>query len=793
MPDQTIHVLLIAINDYPVPSHRLNGCVNDLEAMKEYLRERCNNDVYALRLRELKNGEATRQQIIEAFDHFNEAKEGDSCLLFYSGHGSQMNAPEELWQFEKDRLLETIVCYDSRIDNGYDLADKELGYLIWKVTQGKNVHFTAVMDCCHSGTNTRGVNIKCRMTETSQRSKSIRELLGYEHYDRSSELEIYKSDHIQLAAARSDQAAKELEIAGKPRGVFTYCLLETLKRSNALLSYSEALPPVALKIACYVNDQYPQLDINGQAKKDAIFLNGSIKPNSQELLVNYDHKAGKWRLNFGSLHGMVAAATGTPAVIEINGSAKTKVKEVHASFSYLEDWGHKRREEVLPARILEMAAGKLCVGFAPDCLEEGKTNIVQLYEANRNVYFILEEDVQKARYIIHAVSIGEQPVLYLTKKESPRPVFQRIDHVDKTAAAIFFDHVAAVAKWAHVCELNNPVSAIGSNDLEIRLFRIEGEENPGSSAGEQVDHSQLVVFHYQFVNGKWVAPFFRLEVRNRTNRNFHVGALYMGNDFSICQLPINAEAFENLKRPVQWGCQPIEMANEKAYNVGIPEIQETIKLLVSTQDFYLNFFEQPGLEPDRVKEIKREIVTQRSPAGGRSDWKAIHIAISISRPVELKPLAPGEPVEAPNSFNKIRIPDGTGCDISFSTLQMNTRSLMVKPTFLNDPELGPFELTSGCNLSQGLSVIELWNFRNGALISDSYPIQIELNQELPENVVVIPYGYNKNANRYIPVGASDGLQHINIRCLPDMEPHDETVLSDQPLKVYLLKKIINTV
>lgn len=634
MPDKTIHALLIAINDYPIAAHRLNGCINDLEAMKAYLQERFDPNVYAINLRELKNEEATRQQIIAAFDHFNEAKAGDVCLLFYSGHGSQMDAPEAFWPFEKDKLLETIVCYDSRIDNGFDLADKELGYLIWKATQGKQVHFTAIMDCCNSGTNTRGdLKIKYRRTETNDNRKNVQQFLGYEQYNDDSPLTTYKSDHIQIAAARSNQLAKELEIDGKQIGIFTYSLLGTLHQSNSLISYSDLLPPVALKVGYYVNDQYPQLDINGETKGNTIFLNGAIRSNNQALLVNYDYTTGKWRLNAGELQGIIASTKDAPTLILINESEKARISEVQATISYLDGWDYEKKEEVLPARILEMANNKLSIGFAPDCIKEAQLNISALCEKNAPTFFKLENDLQKASYLIRTPSSNEQQVLRLTKKESTLPVFLSVKNIDKAAAAIFIDHIAAVAKWTHVCQLNNPVTSISSNDLDIRLFRIEGKLSAGDAAGELVDYSERVVFQYKLANDKWVAPCFRLEVKNNTNKNFQIKALYLGNDFSICQLPLNAEAFGNLQRPILWVCRPLQLFNEKAYRLGIAEINETIKVFVSTQDFNLNAFEQPGLEPERIRDVTREINTQPPPGTGQTDWKAIHINIRIARPV----------------------------------------------------------------------------------------------------------------------------------------------------------------
>ena len=101
------------------------------------------------------NGQATRQGIIDAWrSHLGQAGPGDVALFYYSGHGSQENAPPEFWDFEPDRQNETLVCYDSRSSDGWVLADKELAQLISEVA-ANGPHFTVILDCCHSGSGTR--------------------------------------------------------------------------------------------------------------------------------------------------------------------------------------------------------------------------------------------------------------------------------------------------------------------------------------------------------------------------------------------------------------------------------------------------------------------------------------------------------------------------------------------------------------------------------------------------------------------------------------------------------------
>ena len=129
---RAIYALLVGIDDYPRPIPSLQGCVNDLDAFAAYLSERVAKDNgVALNLKTLRNGEATREAVIDGFrTHLGKARKGDVAVFCYSGHGSQEQAPQEFWTIEPDHLDETLVCFDSRNSGNWDLADKELAKLI---------------------------------------------------------------------------------------------------------------------------------------------------------------------------------------------------------------------------------------------------------------------------------------------------------------------------------------------------------------------------------------------------------------------------------------------------------------------------------------------------------------------------------------------------------------------------------------------------------------------------------------------------------------------------------------
>ncbi|BAY46957.1 peptidase C14 caspase catalytic subunit p20 [Scytonema sp. HK-05] len=109
-----IYALLVGIDQYLPPVPRLQGCVNDIIAVKEYLEGRVATDGYQLHLRTLLNQDASRQAIIQGFrQHLCQAKSEDIVLFYFAGHGSQEHAPEEFWTLEPERLDETLVCYDT--------------------------------------------------------------------------------------------------------------------------------------------------------------------------------------------------------------------------------------------------------------------------------------------------------------------------------------------------------------------------------------------------------------------------------------------------------------------------------------------------------------------------------------------------------------------------------------------------------------------------------------------------------------------------------------------------------
>jgi hypothetical protein len=197
------------------------------------------------------------------------------ALFYNSGHGSQESAPPEFWCIEPDHLDETLVCYDSRNDGQWDLADKEIAVLIAGVLAG-GPHLLCVLDCCHSGSGTRAAleeGLAVRRAPTDRRSRPLESFLDgalsakRDRDDDQNEKTLYseanwfvvpEGRHVLLAACRSSETAKEVNEDGKPHGAFTAALLAALRQTRGSISYRDLVKRAEAQVRLRVAQQVPQ-------------------------------------------------------------------------------------------------------------------------------------------------------------------------------------------------------------------------------------------------------------------------------------------------------------------------------------------------------------------------------------------------------------------------------------------------------------------------------------------------------------------------------------------------------
>ena len=142
------HALIIGINynEDQMKEDDLQGCVNDMNNIKEVLQGRCcfmEEDITTL-----KNSEATRETIEEELLNlviFSHKNPGSEIWLSYSGHGSNVTS------FREEDLKSEVICPSDYATSGV-ITDR---WLQENFVEGleKTSKVFVLMDCCNSGSN----------------------------------------------------------------------------------------------------------------------------------------------------------------------------------------------------------------------------------------------------------------------------------------------------------------------------------------------------------------------------------------------------------------------------------------------------------------------------------------------------------------------------------------------------------------------------------------------------------------------------------------------------------------
>ncbi len=795
----TLHALLIAIDNYPIKHHRLNGCVADRNAFKEFLERRFDSQNVALNIRTLTDHEATKANIIQAFDHFKQAKEGDTCVFYYSGHGSRANSPKEFWHLDSNRMNESVVAYDSRTQGGKDLMDKELAYLFWEASIDRNtntpkkVHFTAVFDCCHSGTITRNAaflskpfqEVTERMAEPSPVPNRVEDYYGYEFYAKDQtedglQLTPPPGRFIQLAASKDDETAKELKINGKTRGVFTYNLIEVLEQTNSLMTYAELVRTMQIRVASTVSKQTPQLLSEDHELRSQLFLGGTIKAAEPYYTIN--HTGQKWVLDAGLIQGIPAEG----GYLELENGAPVNIEKVDANHSLVQVSGNPDKSRPHKVFAKGLSLKKMKIAFDPQySTAEAKQFIQGAFNDSPPYHIDFTADPAEADYFIKVWN----DTLILTLPGSQHPLFKRVHPINATTADFFLDQADSVAKWKVLLQLSNPRSSIQEGELEIQLYRTtEPGGHDNTDPAEKLDYRDANVFSYQKKGDDWYQPAFRLSIKNKGNRTLFLSALYLQANFKITNryLPLKEivpggeatwliDYFEN----VRYTSIPLEVY-DAFHSWGLTETSEFVKLFIST-DPYLNtdHYEQKALEMD----IRSDFTPVRAGRNkGKSpqihDWVTREIELKIVRPLSSQKVESGRTLSLMNDALSITTPTGVSADVVLNSPKEAERALsnnfdaaephMIPPSNLWGTEHSSslFDFTENADVPAELSVLELENIAGADLVNADNPIKLNLNTGLEDNTFVLPMGYDTETGQYYLLGQSNEQGEILIESLP---------------------------
>jgi metacaspase-1 len=261
--------LLIGINRYQIDGADLRGCVNDVKDLSAALVE-----FYGFSKKDitvLTDGAATKKAMEAGIKALvRDSKKGDVAVLHYSGHGS--NVPDDNDDEADGR--DEILC-PTDLDWKDPLRDDWLRSTFDGLRGG--VSFTAIMDCCHSGTNTReflppDAPVKQRylpspwglVAAESGRSlprKVLSELRKSPPAARKAR-DIVNADlpELLITGCRDTQTSADAFINGRYNGALTYGLVNAIRQAKGKLTYQDLHDRIVAVLKQKKFDQVPQLE-----------------------------------------------------------------------------------------------------------------------------------------------------------------------------------------------------------------------------------------------------------------------------------------------------------------------------------------------------------------------------------------------------------------------------------------------------------------------------------------------------------------------------------------------------
>jgi WD40 repeat protein/uncharacterized caspase-like protein/pimeloyl-ACP methyl ester carboxylesterase len=807
---RSVFALLVGIDSYQSPKvNNLEGCVNDVDAFHEYLKNRLDSSSHTLQVKRLTtNGEdkePSREAIINGIqEHLCKANENDVALFYFSGHGSQENAPQEFWPMEPGKQMETLVCWDSRSSEGrWDLADKELGYLISQVSK-RNPHILCILDCCHSGSGTRDVvpESGVRHAPADQRTRTIDDFLFKLDQLTSNQpcaMESASGDeirswnlpagrHVLLAGCRSNEVARECAVEGKQRGIFTHYLLRTLQNTNGKLTYRELYKQASSLVRADIKDQTPQLEA-GSEDMELPFLGegGAIAERPKMVTLSWENE--KWLIDKGAVHGI---PVGTELALYPLGSSANAMKklanaigiatvvEVQAHQSVTNVSATDMNNELKQCTIYNGVLVKLPLPKLGVCLEGDQAALAAVRDVLKTSLYV-EEVQTAAKYRL----LASGNLYAITKPSDPRPLVQEVKGFDAKGGGQVVQYLEAMARWQTAGQLlSSPGGRLSADAVRMSFYTADKKELKES----------LIRLTYTNEAGNWKPPGFRMKLSNHSDERLFCTVLVLGADYSI-----NAPFFQRQGiwiEPGQelWAAEDKVIrarVNDDSWKQGITESQDILMLIACTQEFDASLMEQNGLmPPKRNRSIspgqgqlshlmqrvgQREIFVDESEE--LDEWITSSITVITTRPQVENSISNREEV----SFGchlTVKPHSSLEARIQLTTISQSTRDVRgnILPSELLE-NTSPFQFSSGRGVDPGLSCLELklsagqtnatTENKSWQSVTPENPLKLSVPQTLKEGEYVLPIGYD--GEFYMPLGLGkrikDGETEITIERL----------------------------
>ncbi len=549
MSKRKLYAVLAGINEYQSPVTPLQGCMHDVESWREYLDTESSS--FQLNVQILQNNEVTKSALVSSLQNaLTQASATDVVFFFYSGHGTREFLDPIFATIEQDNALESLVCYDSIVDNGGNviynlLSDKELHYIISQYGK-EGTHIIIVFDCCHSGGMTRnGLSEKdgaCleRRYVPGQRESFILPMRTWDKYLFGNLISkedvthtgwlklVPQLPHVTLSACQNDESAYEQS----GHGIFTSNLIDVLRRSNGSLSYYDLQSRTRL----FTQNQFrqtPEIYTIRNHEDDLlrIFLDKTTPASSLGCALYYKTNTG-WVIDLGAIHGITT----------YSGPVEIQVNQKNYSLPILEVFPYYSRVE-LPAGLESLLIPEQA--YTANVKNHFSGNTQFFIESNQDeIDFAAILKLQVEKWVLNQGSpfsitgIRNQSA-YVIRKASDKILICQNDNYTRPATSVsvndpdviartiqFMRHIA---QWEYIRSWCN--SQFNGNEYPVRMnFYLILSDLTRQELTTKGDILELK--YLRSSSGEWTGKL-KVSITNQSRTKYYCSLLYLSNLFQV--------------------------------------------------------------------------------------------------------------------------------------------------------------------------------------------------------------------------------------------------------------------
>lgn len=523
------------------------------------------------------------------------AGENDIALFQYSGHGSREIPAPEFRDFFAENKSETLVCYDSRLEGGYDLADKELSVLISEVAKN-NPHIIIILDCCHAGSGTREIGDEISpVTRQSNDRTAPRSLSTYldgwygNQYKTLQKFEIPASKHILLAACDRIETAKETSDGS---GLFSATLMKVL-RKNHQVNYASLFQKCRLQILNLSMNQTPQFEAIEGFDPYTKFLEGTICGEPQKNEVFFQNN--EWFINLGAVHGLNNFQELSYKFAIFNSEEKEFSEKNTIGFAEVINVFADKSKILF--KDFQYDTQKTYIGILQSFIQSqlaffvfGNENSFNLFSALKPRLLPVEFQKENEKLSKYSIEFTETEILLWQtnnilsidsenkKKEQvlicgAKILSNQIDNSSnnfKNAVNFIYDKIQNILQWERTLNLENKKTNFINEDIETEFYTIEN--------GIEIKHNINEFGEFELKlpreNGKSVPVQCRIKVKNNADLKLNVALYYLSRKYMI-------HTFRN--EPFEPKSISVAMLDNKfSLPEGFTETLEILKFIIST-------------------------------------------------------------------------------------------------------------------------------------------------------------------------------------------------------------------